>query len=63
MFAAELVQLLLITVEEPAYLKNTPISGAVAAAPGKELVPSVESVSLRVLWCWKSVDVLNPVFT
>jgi hypothetical protein len=49
MFAAELVHILLTAVEELGYLKNTPISGATDAAPGKELMPKVESVSLRVL--------------
>jgi hypothetical protein len=63
MFATELVHFLLMAVEETGYLKNTPISGATDAAPGKELMPRVESVSLRVLWCWKTVEFLKPFFT
>jgi hypothetical protein len=49
MFAAELVHFLLMTVEEPGYLKNVPLPGATEAAPGKELMPRVEMVEANVL--------------
>lgn len=34
------------------YLKNSPILGAAAAAPGNELTPSVESTKRSVDSCW-----------
>jgi hypothetical protein len=32
--------------------KNSPISGAVAAPPGKLLIPSASRTNRNVLWCW-----------
>src|SRR4051812_24769238 len=33
-------------------LKNSPMPGADAAAPGKDDIPSACSISFSVLWCW-----------
>ena len=49
------VQRMLKPVEDAAYLKNSPMSGAEAAMPGNELTPKVESINRSVLSCWKNV--------
>ena len=44
--------------------KNSAISGALAAAPGKPLlIPSASMTNRRMLWCWYKVVLLNADFT
>lgn len=41
-----------VYVHSTLYLKNSPMSGAVAAAPGKSVTPRPSIISRRVLSCW-----------